>query len=122
MVRHDRHVSSCLWPLAQAKEAYNKALDLEPDDAQLQDLAHRAEIAERKAVDQRKHRFRPAPAGVPAAKKARSDGPGRRDDERLGAGRPDSGKSGSGPVAGGGRAGGKAGKAPLLSFGEDEDE
>lgn len=112
---------SALEQFTEAKEAYNKALDLEPDDAQLQDLAHRAEIAERKAVDQRKHRFRPAPAGAPAAKKARSEGPGRRDNERGGASGPDSGKSGDGPVASG-RAGGKAGKAPLLSFGEDEDD
>lgn len=88
-----------------------------------QDLAHGAEIAEQQAVDNRKHKFSAAPAGAPsAAKRARdsahgsSGGGGRQGEGRQGSG---AGDSRTGKV---GQMAGKAGKAPLLSFGDDEDE
>ena len=42
----------------QAREAYERALALEPEDRSLQDLHHRADVAERKAAEECRHRFR----------------------------------------------------------------
>ena len=45
-------------PAQQAKEAYQKALDLEPDDAQLRLCYDKADIQERKAAESRRHKFK----------------------------------------------------------------
>ena len=92
----------------QAKEAYRKALDLEPEDAQLQNLLHQSDIAERKAMDQRKHKFR-SNAAPPAAKRARNSSSGDgRSRGSSGGGRP------------GGKQAQKPSKGPKLSFEDDE--
>jgi hypothetical protein len=91
-----------------------------------QDLAHRAEIAERKAIDHRKHKFSAAPSGASAAKRARSNtahsssGHGSGSSSRQGGRRQRSSAEDS-KTEKTDRIGGKGGKAPLLSF-EDEDE
>ena len=89
-----------------------------------QDLAHRAEIAEQKAVDNRKHKFSAAPAGASSAvKRARSGahGSGGGSSSRHGGGRQGSGADDS-KTGKADHMAGKAGKAPLLSFGEDEED
>ena len=42
----------------QAKDSYQKAVDLEPDDAHLLDALHKADIAERKEAEQKRHKFK----------------------------------------------------------------
>lgn len=42
----------------QAREAYEKALELEPDDKGLQEARHRAHVAERKAMEIHRHKFK----------------------------------------------------------------
>lgn len=44
--------------MLQAKDSYQKAVDLEPDDAHLLDALHKADIAERKQAEQKKHKFK----------------------------------------------------------------
>lgn len=94
-----------------------------------QDLAHRAEIAERKAIDHRKHKFSAAPGTASsAAKRARSGM--THSSSGHGSGGGSSRQGGAGQGSGGddsnkGRTdqmGNKPGRAPLLSFGEDEDD
>lgn len=42
----------------QAREAYEKGLELEPDEHSLQQAAHAAHIAESKAAEARSHKFK----------------------------------------------------------------
>ena len=58
----------------QAVEAYQHAQRLEPDDQQLQQACHRAQIAQAKMAADRKHKFkaRPPDVSVGAAKKPRT--------------------------------------------------
>ena len=42
----------------QAREAYEKALELEPDDKSLQEARHRAHVAEHKAMEVHRHKFK----------------------------------------------------------------
>ena len=42
----------------QARDAYERALALEPDDRALQEARHKADVAARKAVQERRHRFK----------------------------------------------------------------
>ena len=42
----------------QAREAYEKALEVEPDDKGLQDARHRAHVAEHKAMEVHRHKFK----------------------------------------------------------------
>lgn len=44
--------------LLQAREAYEKALELEPDDRQLQEMRHKADVQERRQAEERKHKFK----------------------------------------------------------------
>ena len=44
--------------LLQARDAYERALALEPDDQALQEARHKADVAARKAVQERRHRFK----------------------------------------------------------------
>lgn len=65
----------------QAVEAYRQAQKLEPDDQQLQQASHRAQIAAAKMASERKHTFTSRPAGAhssaPAAKKPKTSGAAR---------------------------------------------
>ncbi len=65
---------------AQAQEAYSKALEIEPDDQALQEAEHRADVAERKAAAEHKHKFKQQHDAVDSgkaapAKKAKAAGP-----------------------------------------------
>ena len=51
--------------LHQAREAYEKGLELEPDDRSMQEARHKAHINERKAIEAHQHKFK------------RREGPGR---------------------------------------------
>ena len=42
---------------AQAREAYERGLEIEPDDRGLQEAAHAAHVAERKAIEAHAHKF-----------------------------------------------------------------
>lgn len=42
----------------QAKDSYQRAADLEPDDAHLLDALQKADVAERKEAEQKKHKFK----------------------------------------------------------------
>jgi len=42
----------------QAREAYEKALKLEPDDKGLQEARHKAHVAEHKAMEIHRHKFK----------------------------------------------------------------
>ena len=42
----------------QAREAYEKALELEPEDRQLQEMRHKADVQERRQAEERKHKFK----------------------------------------------------------------
>ena len=42
----------------QAREAYEKALELEPDDRQLQEMRHKADVQEHRQAEERKHKFK----------------------------------------------------------------
>ena len=42
----------------QSREAYEKALELEPNDKGLQEARHRAHVAEHKAMDVHRHKFK----------------------------------------------------------------
>jgi len=64
----------------QAREAYEKGLELEPDDRAMQEARHKAHINERKAIEAHQHKFKRRDAGgeapqasskPPPAKKAR---------------------------------------------------
>ncbi len=44
--------------LRQAREAYEKALKLEPDDKGLQEARHKAHVAEHKAMEIHRHKFK----------------------------------------------------------------
>ena len=56
---------------AQAKDAYSKALDLEPDDAHLRSMLYKCETEERKQESEGKVKFKAsrqkAPAKIPSA-------------------------------------------------------
>jgi hypothetical protein len=86
----------------QAREAYERGLEIEPDDRGLQEAAHAAHIAERKAVEARAHKFkrREAPKQAPL-------------------GRPPGGGSAKRPRA---QAAAGVRNQAMLSFGDDEDE
>ncbi|KAK9828338.1 hypothetical protein WJX74_009774 [Apatococcus lobatus] len=43
---------------SEAREAYEKALELEPDDQQLQDMRHKADVQERRQAEERRHKFK----------------------------------------------------------------
>ncbi|KAK9830514.1 hypothetical protein WJX72_012158 [[Myrmecia] bisecta] len=64
-----------LEDFSEAREAYDKALDIEPDDQALQQAQHRADTAERRAAAERKHKFKQKhgdePAKPAATKKAK---------------------------------------------------
>lgn len=56
-----RHTSSARLDhvlLLQAKESYQTAVDLEPDDAHLLEGLQKADVAERKQAEQNKHKFK----------------------------------------------------------------
>ena len=59
--------TSTSYPLCtlvrQAKDAYERAIRLEPSDQALQDAHHCAEIAEQKQAAARKHKFQAKPSG-----------------------------------------------------------
>ena len=60
----------------QAKDAYQKALDLEPDDAQLRLCYDKADIQERKAAEAKRHKFKSRDLGMraaPARKRGRAE-------------------------------------------------
>ena len=50
--------STLLCPCLQARETYEKALEIEPDDKGLQEARHRAHVAEHKAMEVHKHKFK----------------------------------------------------------------
>ncbi|KAK9827318.1 hypothetical protein WJX81_003977 [Elliptochloris bilobata] len=65
----------------EAREAYERALELEPDDQALQEARHKADVAARKAAEERRHRFkrpheRAAARGIEA--KSQRTTPGHR--------------------------------------------
>lgn len=62
--------SECLQAALQAKESYQRAVDLEPDDAHLLEALQRADVAERKEAEQKKHKFKRKDASVLQADKS----------------------------------------------------
>lgn len=54
----ERRCSEKNWLFCQACEAYERALELEPDDQVLQEARHKADVASRKAEAERRHRFK----------------------------------------------------------------
>ena len=59
----------------QAKDAYQRGLDLEPDDAQLRLCYDKADIQERKAAEAKRHKFKSRDLGMraaPAGKRSRA--------------------------------------------------
>ena len=91
---------------AQAKEAYQKALDLEPDDTHLRASFDKADIQERKVVEARRHKFKGKSFGGLA-------GPGSKR-ERQGAAPPQGPKYTKQRV--------NAAKGSMLSFTDDDDD
>ncbi len=57
----------------QAREAYEKALELEPDDRQLQEMRHKADVQERKQAEERKHKFKSMPSATAKRQKNTSN-------------------------------------------------
>lgn len=55
--------------IAQAREAYEKGLELEPDDRAMQEARHKANVNERKAMDMHQHRFKRREPGAGAGNK-----------------------------------------------------
>ena len=96
--------------LVQAKEAYQKALDLEPDDIHLRASYDKADIQERKVVEARRHKFKGKSFGVGAAPTVKR--------ERAEVGKGKGLENTKQPVEK--RA--KAGKGPLLSFADDDED
>ncbi len=47
-----------LCPHLQAREAYEQALEIEPDDRGLQEARHRAHVAEHKSMEVHRHKFK----------------------------------------------------------------
>ena len=90
----------------QAREAYEKGLELEPDERTLQQAAHAAHIAESKAAEARSHKFKRR-EGRPAAGAAGRGGNN---------GRPPPPKRQRPQAAAGVQ------NTAMLSFGDDEEE
>ena len=59
--------------MMQAREAYEKALELEPDDRQLQEMRHKADVQERRQAEERKHKFKTKPAAAAKRRKGAAD-------------------------------------------------
>lgn len=53
----------------QAREAYEKGLELEPDDHAMQEARHKANVNERKAMETHQHRFKKREPGGGAGTK-----------------------------------------------------
>ena len=98
---------------------------MEPNDEQLASAMHKAEVAEHKATEQRKHKFRGGSgssrgssggSGASAAKRQKLNASGRG-----GSSGRDRQPGGGGPQKPDPEAKGTP-KAALLSFGDDDDE
>ena len=74
--------------LLQAREAYEKGLELEPDDRTMQEARHRAHINERKAIEAHQHKFkrREGPGGLPHAGSKRTGPPEKKARSQAAAG------------------------------------
>lgn len=100
---------------AQAKEAYKKAFEIEPDDAVLASAMHKAEVAEHKAMEHRKHKFRSGSSSSVSAKRAKIQAHDVLSDRTDCSGVPRGRSSGQ-------SKGSRPSQAALLSFGEEDDE
>ncbi len=88
----------------QAREAYEKALELEPDDKSLQEARHRAHVAEHKAMEVHRHKFK------------------RREPESARMHKPGAAKKPQqAAVSGSAKAAASVTNKSKLSFGEDEE-
>ena len=88
----------------QAREAYEKALELEPDDKGLQEARHRAHVAEHKAMEVHRHKFK------------------RREPENARMHKPGAAKKlQQAAVIGSAKAAASVTNKSKLSFGEDEE-
>ena len=89
----------------QSREAYEKALELEPNDKGLQEARHRAHVAEHKAMDVHRHKFkRRQPDGM----RQQQPGASRKSQHVI--------------VAGSAKAAAGAGNKSKLSFGNDDED
>jgi hypothetical protein len=69
----------------QAREAYERGLELEPDDRAMQEARHKANVNERKAIQAHQHKFkRREPAD--AAQKNRQEQQGKKPKVQAAAG------------------------------------
>ena len=94
-----------MYVCVQSREAYEKALELEPNDKGLQEARHRAHVAEHKAMDVHRHKF----------KRRQLDGLRQ---QQPGAVK----KSQHATVVGSAKAAAGAGNKSKLSFGNDDDD